>query len=196
MGAGIASVTLEPTTNNKWGCIFIDDKDGIIVTGNDVTLYALFAEHYQEYEVLWLGERGRTFFFQNEPPYDPPNQEAWSSQDGRVEGYASFKVGNFINEHHSKGFGSYAVFTGTDGNVNKRNAFEVPNNPKVKIEKMCTTRFSGSGNISNVVNQTGCSTAEGVQRISEYNDDQGIEPFDEQFDLSDKESWPYYMEWE
>lgn len=196
MGAGIASVTLEPTTNNKWGCIFIDDKDGIIVTGNDVTLYALFAEHYQEYEVLWLGERGRTFFFQNEPPYDPPNQEAWSSQDGRVEGYASFKVENFINEHHSKGFGSYAVFTGTDGNVNKRNAFEVPNNPKVKIEKMCTTRFSGSGNISNVVNQTGCSTAEGVQRISEYNDDQGIEPFDEQFDLPDKESWPYYMEWE
>jgi hypothetical protein len=216
LGAGIASVTLEPTTNNKWGCIFIDDKEGIIVvgilmdsfnsatyqvrvgeegaeadhssnpilladitcrvggiqpqniqihvsmqinsnhvvgdhfwlwradhgtqpggdsrwirdrcknglivTGNDVTLYALFAEHYQEYEVLWMGERGRTFFFQNEPPYDPPNQEAWSSQDGRVEGYASFKVANFVKEHHSIGFGSYAVFTGTDGNVNKRNA--------------------------------------------------------------------------
>lgn len=290
LGAGIASVTLEPTTNNKWGCIFIDDKDGIIVagilmdsfnstiyqvrvseeganqdhstnpillsditcrvggiqpqniqihvsmqinnnhvvgdhfwlwradhgtqpggdarwirdrcknglivTGNDVTLYALFAEHYQEYEVLWMGERGRTFFFQNEPPYDPPNQEAWSSQDGRVEGYASFKVANFVKEHHSIGFGSYAVFTGTDGNVNKRNAFEVPKTPEVKIEKMCITRFSGPGNILNVINFMGGSTAEGVQRVSIYNNGLGTQPFDEQFELPANESWPYYIEME
>lgn len=33
LGAGIASVTLEPTENNKWGCIYADDKDGIIVAG-------------------------------------------------------------------------------------------------------------------------------------------------------------------
>ena len=290
LGAGIASVTLEPTTNNKWGCIFIDDKDGIIVagilmdsfnstiyqvrvseeganqdhstnpillsditcrvggiqpqniqihvsmqinnnhvvgdhfwlwradhgtqpggdarwirdrcknglivTGNDVTLYALFAEHYQEYEVLWMGERGRTFFFQNEPPYDPPNQEAWSSQDGRVEGYASFKVANFVKEHHSIGFGSYAVFTGTDGNVNKRNAFEVPKTPEVKIEKMCITRFSGPGNILNVINFMGGSTADGVQRVSIYNNGLGTQPFDEQFELPANESWPYYIEME
>jgi hypothetical protein len=290
LGAGIASVTLEPTTNNKWGCIFIDDKEGIIVvgilmdsfnsatyqvrvgeegaeadhssnpilladitcrvggiqpqniqihvsmqinsnhvvgdhfwlwradhgtqpggdsrwirdrcknglivTGNDVTLYALFAEHYQEYEVLWMGERGRTFFFQNEPPYDPPNQEAWSSQDGRVEGYASFKVANFVKEHHSIGFGSYAVFTGTDGNVNKRNAFEVPKTPEVKIEKMCITRFSGPGNILNVINLMGGSTAEGVQRVSIYNNGIGTQPFDEQFELPANESWPYYIEME
>ncbi|MDH6533830.1 hypothetical protein M2101_000471 [Parabacteroides sp. PM5-20] len=33
LGAGIASVTLEPTENNTWGCIYVDDKEGIIVAG-------------------------------------------------------------------------------------------------------------------------------------------------------------------
>lgn len=288
LGAGIASVTLEPTENNKWGCIYADDKDGIIiagllmdsfnsttyqirvgeegsnknhaensilltditcrvggvqsnniqihasmqinsnnvvgdhfwlwradhgsqrggdarwtrdrckngliVTGDDVTLYALFAEHYQEYEVLWLGERGKTYFFQNEPPYDAPNQATWSSQDGRIDGYAAFKVANTVKEHHTIGMGSYAVFTGTDGNVNKKNAFEVPNSPSVMLEKMCTTRFAGNGNIQNVINGTGGSTIDGVKRIVIYNNGLGEQPFDEVFELPNKESWPEYIE--
>ncbi len=33
LGAGIASVTLEPTEKNTWGCIYADDKDGIIIAG-------------------------------------------------------------------------------------------------------------------------------------------------------------------
>lgn len=287
LGAGIASVTLEPTAKNSWGCIFADDKDGIIiagllmdsfnsttyqirignagssadhaanpillsditcrvggvqpnnvqihasmeinsnhvvgdhfwlwradhgsqrggdarwtrdrckngliVTGDDVTLYALFAEHYQEYEVLWLGERGRTFFFQNEPPYDAPNQAAWSSQGGRVDGYAAFKVANTVKEHHSIGLGSYAVFTGTDGNVNKKNGFEAPNSPNVKLDKMCITRFAGPGNILNVINGIGGSTATGVKRVALYNNGEGIQPFDEVFDLPNPQSYPAYI---
>lgn len=290
LGAGIASVTLEPTEKNTWGCIYADDKDGIIiagllmdslnsttyqvrigneganadhssdpillsditcrvggvqskniqiqasmqlnsnnvvgdhfwlwradhgsqkggdarwkrdrckngliVAGNDVTLYALFVEHYQEYEVLWLGERGRTFFFQNEPPYDAPNQASWSSQGGRVDGYAAFKVANSVKEHHTIGMGSYAVFTGTDGNVNKKNGFEAPNNPNVKLEKMCITRFAGSGNIQNVINGTGGSTATGVKRVASYNNGEGVQPFDEEFTLPSKESYPSYISME
>ncbi|SFD69834.1 pectate lyase family protein [Flavobacterium phragmitis] len=287
LGAGIASVTLEPTEKNSWGCIYADDKDGIviagllmdslnsttyqvrvgneetkayhsedplllsditcrvggvqskniqiqvsmqlnsnnvvgdhfwlwradhgsqkggdlrwtrdrcknglIVTGNDVTLYGLFTEHYQEYEVLWMGERGRTFFFQNEPPYDAPNQASWSSQGGKVDGYAAFKVANGVKEHHSIGMGSYAVFTGTDGKVNKKNGFEAPNSPNVKLEKMCITRFAGSGNIQNVINSTGGSTATGVKRVASYNNGEGIQPYDEEFVLPNNESYPVYI---
>ena len=50
---------------------------GLLVNGDDVTAYGLFVEHYQKYEVIWNGERGRTIFFQNEMPYDPPDQAAW-----------------------------------------------------------------------------------------------------------------------
>ncbi len=288
LGAGIASVTLEPTEKNTWGCIYADDKDGIIiagllmdsfnstiyqirignegakadhsvdpilltditcrvggvqskniqiqasmqinsnnvvgdhfwlwradhgsqkggdarwvrdrckngliVTGNDVTLYGLFVEHFQEYEVIWLGERGRTYFFQNEPPYDAPNQASWSSQNGKVDGYAAFKVANTVKEHHSIGMGSYAVFTGTDGNVNKKNGFEIPNSPNVQLEKMCITRFAGPGNIQNVINNTGGSTATGAKRVKLYNNDKGTQPFDEQFVLPNSESFPAYIE--
>ncbi|RYY14952.1 MAG: hypothetical protein EOO04_29430, partial [Chitinophagaceae bacterium] len=287
LGAGIASVTLEPTEKNTWGCIYADDKDGIIiagllmdsfnstiyqirignegasadhivnpvlltditcrvggvqskniqihtsmqinsnnvvgdhfwlwradhgsqpggktrwtrdrcrngliVTGNDVTLYGLFAEHYQEYEVLWLGERGRTYFLQNEPPYDAPNQAGWSSQGGKVQGYAAFKIANSVKDHHSIGMGSYAVFTGTDGNVNKKNAFEIPNSPNVKLEKMCITRFAGPGNIENVINGIGGSTATGVKRVASYNNGSGTQPYDEIFDLPNRESYPAYI---
>ena len=50
---------------------------GVIVNGDDVTANGLFVEHYQKYEVIWNGERGTTIFFQNEMPYDPPDQAAW-----------------------------------------------------------------------------------------------------------------------
>jgi hypothetical protein len=171
-------------------------KNGLIVTGNDVTLYALFTEHYQEYEVLWLGERGRTYFFQNEPPYDAPNQASWSSQGGKVDGYAAFKVANAVKEHHTIGMGSYAVFTGNDGIVNKKNGFEIPNSPNVKLEKMCITRFAGSGNILNVINGTGGSTATGVKRVALYNNGAGTQPYDETFDLPNRESYPSYISME
>jgi hypothetical protein len=63
---------------------------GLIVNGDNVTAYGLFVEHYQSYEVIWNGENGTTIMFQNEMPYDPPNQVAWS-HDG-INGFASYKV--------------------------------------------------------------------------------------------------------
>ncbi|HEX7202347.1 MAG TPA: adenylyl cyclase, partial [Arthrobacter sp.] len=52
-------------------------KNGVIINGDNVTATGLFVEHYQEYNVIWNGENGRTVFFQNELPYDAPNQAAW-----------------------------------------------------------------------------------------------------------------------
>jgi hypothetical protein len=43
-------------------------------------------EHYQKYEVIWNGQGGRTIFFQNEMPYEPPNAAAW--MNGSTVGYA------------------------------------------------------------------------------------------------------------
>ena len=49
---------------------------GVIVNGDNVTAYGLFVEHYQKYETIWNGNGGTVVFFQNEMPYDPPNQAA------------------------------------------------------------------------------------------------------------------------
>lgn len=61
------------------------------MNGDDVTATGLFVEHFQKDNVIWNGERGRTVFFQNELPYDAPNQAAWQL-DGTL-GYAAYKGG-------------------------------------------------------------------------------------------------------
>ena len=53
--------------------------NGLVVNGNNVTAYGLFVEHHQEYQVLWNGEGGRTYFYQSEIPYDPPDQASYTS---------------------------------------------------------------------------------------------------------------------
>ncbi|HEX4423010.1 MAG TPA: chitobiase/beta-hexosaminidase C-terminal domain-containing protein, partial [Kofleriaceae bacterium] len=47
---------------------------GVLVNGNNVLATGLFVEHYEKYQVMWNGQNGKTIFFQNEMPYDVPNQ--------------------------------------------------------------------------------------------------------------------------
>ena len=66
-----------PTTAHGVGWTVNTADTGVVVNGDDVTATGLFAEHYQKYNVIWNGERGQTIFFQNELPYDAPDQAAW-----------------------------------------------------------------------------------------------------------------------
>ncbi|WP_314172817.1 coagulation factor 5/8 type domain-containing protein [Streptomyces winkii] len=125
---------------------------GLIVNGADVTAYGLFAEHYKKYQVIWNGERGRTYFFQNEMPYDPPDQGSWMNGDTR--GYAAYKVGGSVTDHQAFGLGSYCFF-----NVNKSvvadRSFEVPRAEGVKLHHLTSVSLGGTGTIQHVVNDTG-----------------------------------------
>ena len=49
-------------------------KNGLVVNGNDVTIYGLFNEHHEQYQTLWNGNGGRVYFYQSEMPYDVPDQ--------------------------------------------------------------------------------------------------------------------------
>jgi len=70
---------------------------GVVVTGDNVVATALFAEHYQRYDVFRAGENGKTIMFQNEMPYDPPNQAAWQ-HDG-VLGWAAYTVADRVETY-------------------------------------------------------------------------------------------------
>ncbi|MHA7283632.1 adenylyl cyclase [Arthrobacter sp. TMS2-4] len=126
-------------------------RNGVIVNGDDVTATGLFVEHYQEYNVIWNGERGRTVFFQNELPYDPPNQAAWQ-HDG-VLGWAGYKVADDVETHTLWGGGSY-VFTNVDPSIHATRGFEVPETPGVVLNHLLTVNL-GAGTIDHVVNNTG-----------------------------------------
>jgi len=126
--------------------------NGLIVNGNNVTAYGLFVEHYQQYQVIWNGNGGRTYFFQNEMPYDPPNQAAW--MNGSTQGYAAYKIASAVTTHEAWGVGSYCYFN-VNSSVVAAHAFEVPAVSGVKFHDLLTVSLGGVGTISHIINSTG-----------------------------------------
>ena len=174
---GQATISLEINPNN----VIIDDiwawradhgtgvgwtvntaDTGVIVNGDDVTAYGLFVEHYQKYQVVWNGENGRTIMFQNEMPYDPPNQADWS-HDG-IDGFASYKVVDDVRSHQGWGLGAYCFFNVSPSIVNAH-GFEVPNTPGVQFHDLLTVSLGGVGTIDNVVNDTGGTANTSTQLV-------------------------------
>ncbi|MCZ4125521.1 discoidin domain-containing protein, partial [Streptomyces sp. H39-S7] len=133
---------------------------GLIVNGAHVSAYGLFIEHFEKYEVVWNGQDGRTIFFQNEMPYDPPSQATWRSE-GR--GYAAYKVADAVTSHEAWGLGSYCLFT-ADPSIVADRGFEAPDNPNVRFHDIFTVSLS-KGSIAHVINNTGASTGTTVSPV-------------------------------
>jgi hypothetical protein len=130
--------------------------NGLVVNGDDVTIYGLFVEHHQEFQVLWNGNGGRTYFYQSEIPYDPPDQASYSSAAG-VNGWASYKVADSVSSHEAWGLGIYSVFI--EPHVNLTRAIEAPSKPQIRFHHMVTVALGDHGEISNVIDDKGGSTA-------------------------------------
>ncbi|HEV7654481.1 MAG TPA: discoidin domain-containing protein [Mycobacteriales bacterium] len=133
---------------------------GLIVNGQNVTAYGLFVEHYQKYEVTWNGNGGRTYFFQNELPYDPPDNATWRT--GAL-GYAAYKVADTVTSHEAWGLGSYCFFQ-TNPAVHADRGFETPVNAGVRFHDLLTVSLGGVGVIDHVINNTGAA-AQGTSTI-------------------------------
>ena len=131
---------------------------GLVVNGAHVLATGLFVEHYRQHQVVWNGEDGRTVFFQNEMPYDVPDQAQWTS--GHGEGWAAYKVGAAVKQHEAWGLGSYCFFNigGRNTHMNAARAFEVPEAPGVRLHDVVTVSLGGNGSIAHVVNDSGGAT--------------------------------------
>jgi hypothetical protein len=130
--------------------------NGVVVNGGDVIATGLFVEHYQGYDVVWNGENGKTIMFQNEMPYDPPNQAAWG-HDG-VLGFASYKVADSVRTHEAWGLGSYCFFN-VDPTIHASRAFEVPVTPGVRMHDLLDLSITAHGVIDHVINDVGDPTS-------------------------------------
>jgi len=132
---------------------------GVVVNGDDVTATGLFVEHYQKTEVVWNGERGRTVFFQNELPYDVPDQASWTR--GGVNGFPAYDVSDHVRTHEAWGLGSYSFFNvGPD--IHADHAFEVPVRPGIRMHDLLTIFLdpvNGHGSIDHVINDAGGSSS-------------------------------------
>jgi len=130
--------------------------NGLVVNGNDVTIYGLFVEHHQQFQVVWNGNGGRTYFYQSEIPYDPPDQPSYTSAKG-TNGWASYKVSDSVTTHEAWGLGIYSVFE--EPHVVLSRAIEVPRTPGVRFHHIITVALGNLGEISNVIDDIGGPTA-------------------------------------
>ena len=134
---------------------------GLVVNGNNVTIYGLLVEHHEKFQTLWNGNGGRVYFYQSELPYDPPSQAAWSHNG--VNGYASYKVVDTVTSHQAYGLGIYGVFISSTAKC--FNAIETPaNSQQVNLHDMITVYITGqSGSeITHIINGTGNTVSTGV----------------------------------
>jgi hypothetical protein len=137
---------------------------GVIVNGDNVTAYGLFVEHFQKTEVIWNGNNGRDVFFQNELPYDPPDQASWMASPTK-DGYPAFQVAPNVTTFNGYGMGSYVVFIQTTATLYDAEAFQSPTSPGVQFHDLLTVWIAGSGGDLSVINGVGgpdTSTSPGV----------------------------------
>jgi hypothetical protein len=127
---------------------------GLVVTANNVTAYGLAVEHYQRSEVVWDGQNGTDVFFQNELPYDVPDQAVWN-QSATGLGYPAFEVGKNVKTFNGYAMGSYVVFIDTSATLHVSQAFESPDTPGVQFHNVFGVWISGSGGLDSIVNGVG-----------------------------------------
>lgn len=137
-------------------------KNGIVINGDDVTMYALMVEHFHEYQTVWNGNGGRTYFYQSELPYDIPDQESWMSHDGTVNGYASYKVADNVTSHEAWGLGIYSYHR--DAVVDANCVVEAPAAADVIFHNVCSVMITGNPGISHVINDCGEAALNGGDR--------------------------------
>ena len=128
---------------------------GLTVNGNAVTAYGLAVEHFQKNETVWNGQQGTVIFFQNENPYEVPNQASWMAGPTQ-NGYPAFLVGKHVKTFQGYGMGSYTFFNqGVD--IQNSMAFQAPSTPGVQFHDILTVFLTGSGGIQSVINGTGAA---------------------------------------
>ncbi len=107
---------------------------GLIVKGNNVTMYGLAVEHFNQEQVQWFGENGSLYFYQSELPYDVPAKTIVP---------ASFNVEANVNKFTGYGLGIYDYFrinSGADG-AYAISAIKAPNHPGISFTHMVSTKL-------------------------------------------------------
>lgn len=125
---------------------------GLRVTGDDVHATGLFVEHFQKHNTEWSGERGSVLLYQNELPYDAPDQESWSRPGGGL-GHPGYFVAPEVTEHTLDAGGVYANNSAFAQMITD-NGFRTPEGPGIHLGRVMTTNF-GAGTITHVINDRG-----------------------------------------
>jgi hypothetical protein len=142
--------------------------NGIIVNGSRCITYGAQVEHNQQHNVIWNGDAGRMYFYQNELPYDVSTQSQF--KDGNKNGWSSIYVAPGVSTFAGYSLGIYSYFNRSF--VEEANAIETPRLPGIEIHHVVTFSLGNDqGQITHVVNDTGETakwTAKSMVRFGDY----------------------------
>jgi hypothetical protein len=143
-------------------------NNGLVVNGSNCITYGQMVEHNQQHNTVWNGNNGQMYFYQNELPYDVPNQAAF--KDGGKNGWSALFVGPSVTKFAGYSLGIYSFFN--RGFVEESNAIETPRLPGIEIHHVVTFSLgSDQGQITHAVNDTGATakwTATPMIRFGDY----------------------------
>jgi len=122
---------------------------GAVIDADDVTMYGLAVEHTLSDLTQWNGDRGRSYFYQSELPYDV-TQEGWGDA-----GYVGYRVADNITSHQAFGAGVYHYFR--DNNVTTYTGIVAPDTT-ANFTSPVGVFLNGLGTMEHVLNDQGGTT--------------------------------------
>lgn len=117
----------------------------LVVNGDDVIMYGLAAEHTLKDVVQWNGDRGASFFFQAELPYDVQSYP-----------YAGYAVAPHVSAHQSYGAGVYHFFR--DFAVTVQSGITCPVALETSFVAPLGVFLNGNGTMLHIINSKGSAT--------------------------------------
>jgi hypothetical protein len=123
---------------------------GIQIDGDDVVLYGAKTEHALTDQLQWNGNRGKTFMFQSELPYDV------TQADFGDKGYTGYRVSSTVTEHEAYGIGVYHYFR--DYAVTVKAAIVSPAHLESSFVAPLAVFLNGLGTVEHILNDKGNAT--------------------------------------
>ena len=130
--------------------------NGMVIDGNDVTMYGLAVEHTEKDLTIWNGENGHTYFYQSELPYGVTQEEYGN--------YVGYHVASNVKQHAGYGIGVYSFFR--DHNVTVKSGIKVPHQLESNFVHPFTVFLNGHGGILHIINDKGNASTYSKQKIS------------------------------
>jgi hypothetical protein len=125
--------------------------NGLVVNGDDVTMYGLASEHTLKDLTVWNGERGETYFYQSELPYDV------TQADYGAPGYVGYRVNDAVTTHKAYGVGVYHYFK--DYPVVTYTGIRCPSGMETSFISPLVVLLNGYGTVTHIINDQGASTS-------------------------------------
>lgn len=123
---------------------------GMVINSDDVTMYGLASEHQLKDLVVWNGDRGQSYFFQAEYPYDV-TQANFGDKN-----YVAYRVDSQVTKHKSFGAGVYHFFR--DNPVTVQTGISCPVDLEKSFVFPLAVFLNGKGVMKHIINDRGKET--------------------------------------